>query len=175
MTAARARLSPAVDAETLQHYKQELVRKKQEDRKLRSLRDVASVTADGAAITLQANLELPRDLDAALEAGATGIGLLRTEFLFMNRPDLPDEDEQYDVLRKLVVKLDGRPLTVRTLDVGGEKLASALNEVMGEAVSESVDPALGLRAIRLGLREPKLLDTQLAAILRARCTAPCGF
>jgi phosphotransferase system enzyme I (PtsI) len=94
--------------------------------------------------------------------------LLRTEFLFMNRPDLPDEDEQYDALRKLMHKLDGRPLTVRTLDVGGEKIASAL----GEAVGESINPALGLRAIRLGLKQPKLLDTQLTAIMRASMHGP---
>ena len=103
-----------------------------------------------------------------MESGAAGIGLLRTEFLFMNRPDLPSEDEQFDVLKKLVQKLDGKPLTVRTLDVGGEKLATAL----GDAVGESVNPALGLRAIRLGLKEPKLLDTQLAAILRASAYGP---
>jgi phosphotransferase system enzyme I (PtsI) len=86
----------------------------------------------------------------------------------MNRPDLPDEDEQYELLRKLVHKLDGKILTVRTLDVGGEKLASAL----GDAVGESANPALGLRAIRLGLKQPKLLDAQLTAILRASMHGP---
>lgn len=155
-------------AATLQHYRQELSKKQREDRKLKSLRDTPSITADGTPIVLQANLELPRDVEAAMESGAAGIGLLRTEFLFMNRPDLPSEDEQFDVLKKLVQKLDGKPLTVRTLDVGGEKLATAL----GDAVGESVNPALGLRAIRLGLKEPKLLDTQLAAILRASAYGP---
>lgn len=155
-------------APRLQHYRQELAKKQREDRKLRSLRDVPSITTDGTPIVLQANLELPRDVKAALEAGASGIGLLRTEFLFMNRPDLPDEEEQFEILRKLVQKLDGKPLTIRTLDVGGEKLATALGDRMGE----SVNPALGLRAIRLGLREPKLLDTQLAAILRASMHGP---
>ena len=95
------------DAATLQHYRQELAKKQREDKKLKSLRDVPSVTTDGTPITLQANLELPREVEAALEAGASGIGLLRTEFLFMNRPDLPDEDEQFEALRKLVHKLDG--------------------------------------------------------------------
>ena len=127
-----------------------------------------AITADGMPIGLHANLELPRDIDGALEAGAVGIGLLRTEFLFMNRPDLPSEEEQYDVLRKMMQKLDGRPLTVRTLDVGGEKLATAL----GDAVGESVNPALGLRAIRLGLKHLKLLDTQLTAIMRASMHGP---
>ena len=155
-------------AEKLHHYRQELAKKQREDKKLWALRDQASVTADGTPITLSANIELPRDLDGVIAAGAAGIGLLRTEFMFMNRPDLPDEDEQFEILRDLVQKLNGRPLTVRTLDVGGEKLATAL----GDAVGESVNPALGLRAIRLGLREPKLLETQLAAILRASAYGP---
>lgn len=155
-------------AESLQHYRQELARKQREDKKLWAMKDVPPVTTDGTEIKLYANIELPRDLDAAVDAGATGIGLLRTEFMFMNRPDLPDEDEQYDILKKLVQRLDGRLLTIRTLDVGGEKLATAL----GEAVGESINPALGLRAIRLGLREPKLLETQLSAILRASAYGP---
>jgi phosphotransferase system enzyme I (PtsI) len=155
-------------AAVLQHYRHELSRKQREDKKLQSLRDKPAVTADGVAISLHANIELPRDLDAALDAGAGGVGLLRTEFLFMNRADLPDEDEQYEMLRKLAQKLDGRPLTVRTLDVGGEKLATAL----GDSAGDSANPALGLRAIRLGLKEPKLLETQLAAILRAGAHGP---
>lgn len=153
---------------TLQHYKQELLKKQRADKKLKSLRDVPALTPDGTTITLEANLELPRDAEAAVESGATGIGLLRTEFLFMNRPDLPDEDEQFSALKGIIEVLDGKPLTVRTLDVGGEKLATALGEIVGE----SVNPALGLRAIRLGLREPKLLETQLAAILRASELGP---
>ncbi|MDE2029070.1 MAG: phosphoenolpyruvate--protein phosphotransferase [Alphaproteobacteria bacterium] len=155
-------------APTLQHYRAELTRKKQEDKRLRTLRDVPAATLDGVAVTLQANMELPRDIDAVLDSGASGVGLLRTEFMFMNRPDLPDEDEQYEVLRKLANKLDGRVLTIRTLDVGGEKLASAL----GGAAGESVNPALGLRAVRLGLKQPKLLDTQLAASMRASVHGP---
>jgi len=153
---------------TLQQYKQELARQQRETKKLKSLKNVPAVTSDGTAINLQANLELPREVEAALESGAAGIGLLRTEFMFMNRPDLPDEDEQFEILRKLVNQLDGRPATIRTLDVGGEKLATAL----GDAVGESANPALGLRAIRLGLREPKLLETQLTAILRASAYGP---
>jgi phosphotransferase system enzyme I (PtsI) len=148
---------------TLQHYRQELARQQRETKKLRTLKNVPSVTEDGVAVTLHANLELPREAKAALSAGAAGIGLLRTEFMFMNRPDLPGEDEQFESLRTLVEELDGRPATIRTLDVGGEKLATAL----GDAAGESLNPALGLRAIRLGLKETRLLDTQLAAILRA--------
>jgi phosphotransferase system enzyme I (PtsI) len=154
--------------ETLQNYRQLLAQQKRAEQKLRSLRDVPSVTPDGTTIVLQANLELPRDVKAALAVGASGVGLLRTEFLFMNRPDLPDENEQYESLRKIIQKLDGKPLTIRTLDVGGEKLATALGDKLGE----SVNPALGLRAVRLSLREPKLLETQLAAILRASVHGP---
>ena len=153
---------------TLQYYKAELTKKQRADKKLKTLRDVAAVTSDGSAITLEANLELPRDTEAAMEAGASAIGLLRTEFLFMNRPTLPDEDEQYEALVSIIKILDGKLLTVRTLDVGGEKLATAL----GDAVGESINPALGLRAIRLGLKQPKILETQLAAILRASAHGP---
>ena len=154
--------------ETLAHYRAEAARLARETKKLQSLRDVPAVTTDNVAIKLMANLELPRDIDPALEAGAVGVGLLRTEFSFMNRPDLPSEDEQFEALRDLVKKMKGKPVTVRTLDVGGEKLATAL----GGAIGESVNPALGLRAIRLGLAEPKLLETQLGAILRASTFGP---
>lgn len=154
--------------ETLQYYKAEAARLAREKRKLKALRDVPAETADGIAIRLEANLELPRDIDRALESGAVGVGLLRTEFNFMNRPDLPSEDEQFEILRDLVKKMKGRPLTVRTLDVGGEKITSALETTVGE----SANPALGLRAVRLGLKETKLLDAQLAAILRASAYGP---
>jgi len=164
--AGRILLRP--EPETLQHYKAEAARQARETKKLQSLRDVPAETLDHVQIKLMANLELPRDIDPALESGAIGVGLLRTEFSFMNRPDLPSEDEQFEVLRDLVKKMKGKPVTVRTLDVGGEKLASAL----GGAIGESVNPALGLRAIRLGLAEPKLLDAQLAAILRASAYGP---
>jgi phosphotransferase system enzyme I (PtsI) len=156
------------DANMLQYYRQEIARKQREDKKLQTLHDKPAVTTDGTVISLHANIELPRDLDAALEAGAGGVGLLRTEFMFMNRADLPDEDEQYEALRKLIQKLDGKMLTVRTLDVGGEKLAGAL----GDNTNESANPALGLRAIRYGLKEPKIFETQLAAILRASVHGP---
>lgn len=159
-------LNPAT--ETLTRYKQEAQRQAREARKLHALRDEPAVTTDGTTVRLEANLELPREVEAALDSGSVGVGLLRTEFMFMNRPDLPSEEEQFEALRDLVKKLNGKPLTVRTLDVGGEKLATALGDAMGE----SLNPALGLRAIRLGLKEPKLLDTQLAAILRACAFGP---
>jgi phosphotransferase system enzyme I (PtsI) len=138
------------------------------DRALARLRDVPAKTRDGERITLQANLELPREVGQAMAAGAEGVGLLRTEFLYMNRKDLPGEEEQYLALKEIIEAMKGRSVTVRTLDVGGEKLASAL----GGERSATDNPALGLRAIRLSLREPKLLDTQLAAILRAGAHGP---
>jgi phosphotransferase system enzyme I (PtsI) len=156
------------DPETLAEYRRKAEARRRLERQLNRLRGLPAVTTDGVRIGLQANLELPRDLDTALHGGAEGIGLLRTEFLFMNRPDLPSEDEQYAALRHMVETLDGRPVTIRTLDVGGEKLATAL----GERIAESANPALGLRAIRLALKEPKLLETQLAAILRAGAHGP---
>lgn len=135
---------------------------------LSKLRDLPAVTRDEVRITLHSNLELPREIGQAVMAGAEGVGLLRTEFLFMNREDLPDEEEQYRGLVEIIEGMAGRPVTVRTLDVGGEKLAASIAERHGE----SVNPALGLRAVRLGLREPELLERQLAAILRASAHGP---
>ncbi|MET4807687.1 phosphoenolpyruvate--protein phosphotransferase [Limibacillus sp. MBR-115] len=135
---------------------------------LMKLRHLAAETTDGLRVVLQANLEMPRDAAQAVMAGAEGVGLLRTEFLFMNRDDLPDEEEQYETLREIMEGMGGRPVTVRTLDVGGEKLASAISRRHGE----SANPALGLRAVRLGLREPELMETQIAAILRASAHGP---
>ncbi len=134
-----------------------------ETQALSRLRNVEPVTRDGIRVTLQANLELPREIGQAVAAGAEGIGLLRTEFLFMNRDDLPGEDEQTAALSEIIEAMPGRPVTVRTLDIGGEKLTSSL----GAHFTETSNPALGLRAIRLSLKEPKLLETQLAAMLRA--------
>ncbi|HVI90058.1 MAG TPA: phosphoenolpyruvate--protein phosphotransferase [Dongiaceae bacterium] len=130
---------------------------------LARLSKVPAVTLDGRRIGLLANLELPREVETAVNAGAEGIGLVRTEFLFMNREDLPSEDEQYKALREIVEGMEGRPVTIRTLDIGGDKLAVSLRDKLGP----SANPALGLRAIRLSLKERDLLDTQLAAILRS--------
>jgi len=140
-----------------------------EQRQLHRLKRVAAITRDGEEITLQANLELPRELGQAIDAGAQGLGLVRTEFLYMNREDLPDEDEQFAAYRTLVRGMDGKPVTIRTLDIGGDKLATPLSETRG---NEGANPALGRRAIRLSLKERKLLDTQLAAMLRAAVEGP---
>src|SRR3546814_5755611 len=137
-------------------------------RRLGRLRDVPAVTRDGAEIALQANLELPREVAWALDHGAQGIGLLRTEFMFMNRDTPPDETEQYEYLRQIVEGMRGRPVTIRTLDAGGEKLVYSVGDRFGAAVN----PALGLRAIRLSLRQRPLFEQQIAAILRAGSPGP---
>lgn len=139
-----------------------------ETRSLNRLRKVTAQTTDKEKVVLEANLEFPREVDHALAAGAEGVGLLRTEFLFMNREDLPDEDTQYEALAEIVTGMAGRMVTIRTLDVGGEKLAFSL----GDQMAESQNPALGLRAIRLSLKERGLLETQLCAILRAGALGP---
>ncbi len=148
---------------TLAEYEERRRAFQREERHLARLVKVAAVTRDGVEITLQANVELPRELEHARAVGAEGIGLLRTEFLFMNRDDLPGEEEQYLALRTFVEGMAGRPVTIRTLDVGGDKLAYSLGGHIGPAVN----PALGLRAIRLSLKRRELLEAQLSAMLRA--------
>jgi len=153
---------------TLAQYEAGRIVAQREKRQLDLLRQLPSVTRDGVAIELQANLELPRELAQATEVDAAGIGLVRTEFLFMNREDPPTEDEQVDALLLLVRGMAGRPVTIRTLDIGGDKLAYSLRGI----TADSPNPALGLRAIRLSLKHRPLLETQLAAILRVGVEGP---
>jgi len=131
-----------------------------EQQKLKRLRTTPAATLDGAAIELHANIELPQDMDKVLESGATGIGLFRSEFLFLNRSDLPGEDEQFEAYREVASAMNGQPVTIRTLDLGADKTAHGV-EMSGP------NPALGLRAIRLCLAEPQMFLAQLRAILRA--------
>ncbi|MAL40594.1 MAG: phosphoenolpyruvate--protein phosphotransferase [Thalassospira sp.] len=159
-------LSPT-DAD-IEHYSQRRTDWLAARDKLAALRDVPSATRDGVDIDLHANIELPIELSAALENGATGIGLLRSEFMFMNKDYLPDEDEQYEELADIVKRMDGKPVTIRTLDIGGEKLAVALQS----EIASGPNPALGLRGIRLSLRKSELLEVQFAAILRASLHGP---
>ena len=137
-------------------------------RRLARLRQVDAVSRDGERVSLQCNIELPNELPLAREAGAEGIGLLRSEFLHMNRGEPPSEHEQYVALRDIVEGMAGAPVTVRTLDAGSDKLAYSL----GECIAPSVNPALGLRAVRLSLKTPALLEAQIAAILRAGAHGP---
>jgi phosphoenolpyruvate-protein phosphotransferase (PTS system enzyme I) len=165
-TAGRVILNPS--AVLVAEYERRQQDRERDERQLGRLRKLPSITHDGQRIGLFANVELPREAEMAMHAGAEGVGLLRTEFLFMNREDVPGEDEQYEALRQIVETMEGQPVTIRTLDVGGEKLAPSLRDHLGE----SANPALGLRAIRLSLKRRELLDDQLAAILRAAVHGP---
>jgi phosphotransferase system enzyme I (PtsI) len=133
-------------------------------KRLLKLKKTPAVTKDGTPITLLANIELPEDCTPALDAGAVGIGLFRSEFLFMGRGAhalrVPDEEEQFEQYRKAVLAMKGRPVTIRTLDVGADKPLDPTEHT-------ALNPALGLRAIRYCLAEPQLFLTQLRAILRA--------
>ena len=131
-----------------------------ERQKLKRLRSTRAATLDGTSVELYANIELPQDIGQVLEAGAAGVGLFRTEFLFMNRRDLPSEDEQFEAYRDVAQAMDGRPVVLRTLDVGADKALHGDGHVMP-------NPAMGLRAIRYCLAEPQMFLTQLRAILRA--------
>jgi phosphotransferase system enzyme I (PtsI) len=154
--------------ETRRRYEEKHAAQAREQRRLERLIDEPATTRDGIAVRLEANLELPREAELAHRNGADGIGLFRTEFLFMNRETPPSEEEQYETLAAVVTAMQGRPVTIRTMDVGGEKLSYAL----GDDLKPSPNPALGLRAIRLSLKRPKLLDAQLCAILRAGAHGP---
>ncbi len=136
------------------------------------LRRLPAETADHEPVELQANLELPVELPLIVQSGAVGIGLLRTEFLFMNRESIPDEAVQTESYRGIVEAMHGDPVTIRVLDWGGEKEIEALT--LAGVVPEIADtnPALGMRGIRLLLRRPDLLETQFAAILRASAIGP---
>ncbi|WP_075794534.1 phosphoenolpyruvate--protein phosphotransferase [Massilia putida] len=133
-------------------------------KRLLKLKKTPAVTKDGTPITLLANIELPDDCGPALEAGAVGVGLFRSEFLFMGRGaqglKVPGEDEQFEQYRNAVLAMKGRPVTIRTLDVGADK-------PLDQTEHTALNPALGLRAIRYCLAEPQMFLTQLRAILRA--------
>jgi phosphotransferase system enzyme I (PtsI) len=128
--------------------------------KLKRLRYMRATTLDGVSVELHANIELPEDVGQARENGATGIGLFRSEFLFLNRSHLPDEDEQFEAYRSVAEEMDGLPVTIRTYDLGADKSPDHSHRFI-------TNPALGLRAIRLCLIEPERFLIQLRALLRA--------
>jgi phosphotransferase system enzyme I (PtsI) len=148
------------DRHVLAEYRLKQNEARLERDKLKRLKTAPAATLDGTAVQLFANIELPNDIEAVKASGATGVGLFRSEFLFMNRRDLPDEDEQYEAYRDVVEGLKGLPVTIRTLDLGADK-------PLDSQESGAVNPALGLRAIRYCLSEPQVFNTQLRAILRA--------
>ena len=148
------------DKQILAEYKLRQDQWALERKKLKRLKTTPANTLDGTAIELYANIELPHDLADVKENGATGIGLFRSEFLFLNRDELPDEEEQFEAYRTVAAGMDGLPVTIRTFDLGADKQIRGVQRVAS-------NPALGLRAIRLCLAEPQLFRTQLRALLRA--------
>jgi phosphotransferase system enzyme I (PtsI) len=148
------------DRQVLSEYELRRHQLEIERQKLRRLRHTRPATLDGVAVELHANIELPGDVEAARENGATGIGLFRSEFLFLNRSDLPDEDEQFEAYRSAAQAMDGMPVTIRTYDLGADKQTEDAQRI-------TTNPALGLRAIRLCLTEPQRFLIQLRAMLRA--------
>ncbi|MGZ5031712.1 MAG: phosphoenolpyruvate--protein phosphotransferase [Usitatibacter sp.] len=148
------------DRHVLAEYKLKQSQGRLERDKLKRLRSAPAATLDGTQVHLMANIELPSDIEQVRSSGATGIGLFRSEFLFMNRRDLPGEDEQYEAYRAVVEGMKGLPVTIRTLDSGADKSLEGQEQA-------TINPALGLRAIRYSLAEPRVFNTQLRAILRA--------
>ena len=147
--------------QTLFEYGQLVERQTSIEENLEIIHDDAAETRDGQRIILSANIERVDDIESVRQSGATGVGLFRTEFLFINRSDLPNEEEQFAAYRRVVESLTPDPVIIRTLDLGGDKLLSHVN------VAEEMNPFLGWRAIRLCLEEKDLFRTQLRAILRA--------
>ena len=148
--------------ETLEHYKQIESRRAKVTAQLKQLRETTSITRDGRHIVLSANIELPEDVDAVAANGAEGVGLYRTEFLYLNRETLPSEDEQYETYRKVAERVRPNPLIIRTFDLGGDKLATGAADI-----GDELNPFLGWRAIRFCLENQDIFKTQLRAILRA--------
>jgi phosphotransferase system enzyme I (PtsI) len=149
------------DERVLEEYRLKRSTLELERNKLKRLKANRAATMDGFEIALQANIELPRDIPAVKEVYADGIGLFRTEFLFMNRDTLPNEEEQYEAYKTVARAMAGKPVTIRTLDIGADKTLAT-----GGPRAET-NPALGLRAIRFCLAEPQMFQTQLRALLRA--------
>jgi phosphoenolpyruvate-protein phosphotransferase (PTS system enzyme I) len=148
-------------AEILAEYKLRQEQFELEQQKLKRIKSTKAVTMCGTAIELHANIEVPEDVAAVKASGATGIGLYRTEFLFMNKREMPDEEEQFQAYKQVAEAMHGMPVTIRTLDLGADK------QMNPDTVSECANPALGLRAVRLCLSEPQIFHTQLRALLRA--------
>ena len=157
-----------IDEDILSYYRQQQQQESIYYKSLNKLKNKAAITIDGTPISLLGNIELPEDIDSVNDVSASGVGLFRTEFLFMNRSSLPDEEEQLDAYLTVINKLKGNPLTIRTLDLGADKQSQ---ETKDPSVP-TINPALGLRAIRLCLKDPDLFTPQLRAILRASAHGP---
>jgi len=156
------------DEHTLRHFRKRVESEQAHIVSLRALVNEPAVSSDGTPITLMANIELPEDIEATTDVGAVGVGLYRTEFLYMNRSQPPNEEEHLASYRQIVEGLNGIPITIRTLDLGADKEVSDCCHDM----QPTSNPALGLRAIRLCLKEPTLFRPQLRAILRVSAYGP---
>ncbi len=156
------------DPAMIHYYRERLVLEQQRQAQLAMLADTPAVSLDRTPVSLMINIELPGDIDAVSRERSSGVGLYRTEFLFMNRRRPPDEEEQYACYTKVVDSLNGKPLTIRTLDMGADKQVDGA----GAGARCVNNPALGLRAIRLCLKDPDLFLPQLRAILRASAHGP---
>ncbi|AIS53231.1 phosphoenolpyruvate-protein phosphotransferase PtsI [Thermoanaerobacter kivui] len=146
---------------TINEYKTKKENYDKKVEKLRKLKDLPAVTPDGKKVMLVANIGTPKDVKSALANGAEGVGLFRTEFLYMDRTTLPTEEEQFEAYKEVAEKMEGRPVTIRTLDIGGDKELPYLN------MQKEMNPFLGYRAIRLCLDRKDIFKTQLRALLRA--------
>lgn len=157
------------DESVLADYRRRQLEGEREQVKLQALAGVAARTRDGVDIALHLNLERPEEAFDAAGSDAAGVGLFRSEFLFMNRADLPGEDEQFEAYREVVRAMAGRPVTIRSIDIGADK---TLDAAAGAPPSAAPNPALGRRAIRYSLAEPEVFQVQLRAILRAAALGP---
>ncbi|MCQ9207825.1 MAG: phosphoenolpyruvate--protein phosphotransferase [Omnitrophica bacterium] len=149
------------DRVTLHKYKQQSAKLLRQEQSLVKLRGLAAATKDGHKIELAANIELPEELPSVIAHGAKGIGLYRTEYFYMNRSDLPSEDEHFEAYKKVSQEVKPHPVVIRTLDLGGDKFLSQLD------MPQEMNPYLGWRAIRFCLAKPEIFKVQLRAILRA--------
>lgn len=149
------------DGATLLEYRQRQQKHLYLVEELQKIRTFPTITLDGHTVELMANIETPDEIEMVMDKGAKGVGLYRSEFLYMNRPDLPTEEEHFLAYRKVAEKVAPFSAVIRTLDVGGDKISAALN------LGDEVNPALGLRAIRFCLKHPDIFRTQLRGILRA--------
>jgi len=149
------------DAETLLKYRQKKDQYEEFERSLLKYRDVSAESIDGYRIHMLANIEIVEEVDSVLDFGAEGIGLFRTEFLYINKKELPTENELFKIFKHVTEKVAPYPVTIRTLDIGGDKFISHVD------VAEEMNPVMGMRAIRFCLKEVQIFKTQLRAILRA--------
>ena len=154
----------------LAEYRRKLRAYKSKQRELNKLKDTAATTEDGTQIELYANIENAEDIKALHKFGADGVGLFRSEYLYLNRDTLPDEEEQYGVYADIVKKMKGKPLTIRTVDLGVDKNPRWFGQ--NGTPNGSLNPALGLTGIRLCLAEPVMFRTQMRAVLRAAAHGP---